>query len=87
MFSSFYPAIELFPQPGLGTVVETITTTQRGRVWFSASYWPARLHGITEPVRLLPDESVLVIGREGIFLLIQPNPIEVTVCARGEQTD
>lgn len=74
MFSSFYPAVQIFPYPGNGIVTETITTTQRGRVKFDSSYWPARLHEINVPTRLTPQDLVIVVGREGMTLLVQPDP-------------
>lgn len=77
MFSSFYPAVQIFPQPGIGSVVEPITTTRQGRVKSKASYWPGRLHEVSIPTRLLPMEIVLVVGREGMILLVQPDPLGV----------
>lgn len=62
---------QFFPTPGKGTVVETITTHQEGRVKYQASYWPARLYGQSSFTELEPDQSVVVLGREGITLLIQ----------------
>ncbi|MGB3514984.1 MAG: NfeD family protein [Elainellaceae cyanobacterium] len=68
---SFYrPDFQLFTHPGRGTVVETITTSQRGRVRYLSSYWPARLHQETPFTQLTPEQTVVVLGREGMTLLI-----------------
>jgi hypothetical protein len=70
---SFYrPNYQLFAQPGTATVVETITLSRRGRVRYLSSYWPARLHQGTSSTQLTPEQTVLVLGREGMTLLIQP---------------
>lgn len=62
---------QLFPKPGKGTVVKTITTHQEGRVKYQASYWPARLYDKSGLTQLDPDQAVTVLGRDGITLLIQ----------------
>jgi membrane protein implicated in regulation of membrane protease activity len=63
--------IELFAQPGIGEVVQMITPNRRGRVKYRASFWPARFYFDTErPVE--PSEQVVVIGRDGITLLVTP---------------
>lgn len=64
--------ITRFPQPGIGKVEQTITPTQPGRVKFQATYWPARLYAPEYDVTLMPDETVTVIGRQGITLLVAP---------------
>lgn len=64
--------ITLFPKPGMGIIEEIITESQPGRVNFQATYWPARLYNPEHKVILLPNTSVVVIGREGITLLVVP---------------
>ncbi len=67
----FQSSLEFFPKPGKGTVVQTITPEKEGRVKYQASYWPARLYGESRWVQADLDQSVIVLGREGITLLIQ----------------
>ncbi len=70
---SFYrPDFQLFSQPGTGTVVETITLLKRGRVKYLSSYWPAQFHDESTLSPLIPEQAVLVVGRKGMTLLIQP---------------
>ena len=64
--------ITLFPKPGMGIIEEIITESQPGRVNFQATYWPARLYNPEQKITLLPNTSVIVIGREGITLLVVP---------------
>lgn len=68
----------LFSISTIGIVDVKITRRRPGRVWYEATYWPARLllsdeslDGITE---LLPEQEVQVIGREGIMLIVVPIP-------------
>lgn len=69
------PTRQWFLTPKPCTVTQTITSTQEGRVKYQGSYWPARWH---EPIldssaliQIAPQQSVLVVGREGITLLIK----------------
>lgn len=64
--------VEWFAQPGVGEVVKLITPNERGRVKFRASFWPARLHPDADPNSLSPKQSVVVVGRDGITLLVTP---------------
>lgn len=63
--------IELFAQPGLGEVVQLITPNRRGRVKYRASFWPARFYPDTQR-QAEPSEQVVVVGRDGITLLVTP---------------
>ena len=62
--------ITMFPKPSIGTVEQTITHHQSGRVKFQASYWPARLYQSDSPPAVFPGERVKVVGRQGITLLV-----------------
>jgi membrane protein implicated in regulation of membrane protease activity len=66
-----YERIEWFAEPGIAEVVKMITPQQRGRVKFQASFWPARLHPDVQ-AQALPSERVVVVGRDGITLLVTP---------------
>jgi membrane protein implicated in regulation of membrane protease activity len=63
--------ITLFPEPFPGTVEETITSTQAGRVWYQATSWPARLYNSDDGVTLEPKTSVTVVGRQGLTALVE----------------
>lgn len=62
-----------FSQPGTGTVEEAITPTQPGRVRFQATSWPARLYNPEAQVTLEPNDSVDVVARQNITLLVVPS--------------
>jgi membrane protein implicated in regulation of membrane protease activity len=70
--------IALFAQPGIGEVVQAISSGQRGRVKFRASFWPAKFYSeslANKPA--LPLEQVIVVGIDGITLLVTPlNPAQ-----------
>lgn len=57
---------------GLGRVERTINGYYSGRVYFKATYWPAKLEHPQAMCRLLPGTWVRVIGRDGLTLLISP---------------
>jgi membrane protein implicated in regulation of membrane protease activity len=66
----FDPEIKIFPQPVKGGIVEkAIAFDQIGRVYWQATSWPARFHGDFQTV-CQPGEQVIVLGMEGITLLI-----------------
>lgn len=65
--------IKFFSDPIPGTVEQTITSTQPGRVWFQASYWPARIYNSDSQVTLAPNTIVSVVGRQGLTLLVDPH--------------
>jgi|GEM_PF-1540236 len=64
--------IEIFPRIITAEVERTIAPTQPGRVKFQASHWPARFYQSSHQKTVSPGESVLVIGRAGIDLLVMP---------------
>ena len=73
MSLAFTPeTIELFPQLSTGTVEQTISSTQSGRVKFQATYWPAQFYQSDYKETLNPDELVAVVGRQGLNLLVVP---------------
>ena len=55
-------------------VERTISGYYPGRVYFQATYWPARLQQPQFLDRLLPGMMVQVIGRDGLTLLVAPVP-------------
>ncbi|NET32063.1 MAG: hypothetical protein F6K19_08675 [Cyanothece sp. SIO1E1] len=63
---------QLFPFIGDGKVERTITPRQPGRVYFQATYWPARFYQPNCQVTVCPGEPVKVVGRDGLTLLIVP---------------
>ena len=56
-----------------GTVSKPITSTQPGRIKCQAVYWPACLYKAQSKTSLQPGQTVKVIGRQGLTLLVQPN--------------
>ncbi|XWK88093.1 MAG: NfeD family protein [Phormidium sp.] len=64
--------IEMFPEPLIGTVEKRITSNQPGRVKFLGTYWPAKLHQTNKQVTLIPEQTVHIIGIQGITLLVIP---------------
>jgi membrane protein implicated in regulation of membrane protease activity len=67
-----FQATDLFPFQGQGVVERTITPLDAGRVYFQATYWPARLYQPTSSDALQPGDPVEVLGRDGLTLLIKP---------------
>ena len=61
---------ELFPNKVPAIVEEQITANWPGRVKFQGSYWPARLYQLDCQLTLHPDSIVMVVGIEGITLLV-----------------
>ncbi|MFB2877034.1 NfeD family protein [Floridanema aerugineum] len=70
--------IEMFPEPLIGTVEERITSNQSGRVKFLGTYWPAKLHESDREITLIPEETIHIIGIQGITLLVVPINNELT---------
>ena len=63
------------PQPefcGTGRVEKTITSNHPGRVYFQTTYWPARFYQSGGYKIAFPGDSVVVIGRDGLTLLVTP---------------
>ncbi|MDJ0705897.1 MAG: NfeD family protein [Leptolyngbyaceae cyanobacterium MO_188.B28] len=77
--------ITLLPYPEVGKVDTAISSTQPGRVRFQGSHWPARFYLSDYQGMVLPNDSVKVVGRQGLTLLIVPDgcplPIQFTRCA------
>lgn len=71
-FSMAPDRIELFARPGIGEVVQMITPHGKGRIKFRASFWPARFYSNAQSQALPPSEQVVVVGRDGITLLVTP---------------
>ncbi len=72
MSLAFTPETILFPQLSTGTVEQTISSTQPGRVKFQATYWPAQFYLSDYKETLDPNELVAVVGRQGLNLLVVP---------------
>lgn len=71
--SPLFPStVEMLPEPKRGTVEKAIAPNQRGRVKAMGSYWPAKFYRADSLDQLLPGQSVLVVAREGITLLVMP---------------
>lgn len=65
--------IALFAQPGIGEVVQAISANRRGRVKFRASFWPAKFYLQSQAdERALPLDQVIIVGIDGITLLVMP---------------
>ncbi|MBD3884771.1 NfeD family protein [Phormidium tenue FACHB-886] len=80
MYTSKAPkTIKLFATAGLGEVYQTFVEGY-GRIKFHGSFWRAQLHqleslpgtGQSYPRGLTPGELVVVVGRVGLTLLVQP---------------
>jgi len=54
---------------GVAVVEETITPNNRGRVRFQGSSWFAM---VKQNIQFLPGSRVLVVGQEGITLIVTP---------------
>lgn len=54
---------------GEGVIDEVICQQKEWRVFFSATYWSARSE---HPTTLMPGDTVRVVGRDNITLLIEP---------------
>jgi membrane protein implicated in regulation of membrane protease activity len=56
-----------------GTVSKSITSKQPGRIKCQAVYWPASLYKAQPNISLQPGQTVKVVGRQGLTLLVRPN--------------
>ena len=53
-------------------VERAITSGRGGRVYFQATYWPARLYQSDSQRTVLPGDMVTIMGRQGLTLLVKP---------------
>ncbi|MDB9525549.1 NfeD family protein [Oscillatoria sp. CS-180] len=72
-FSSPYP-VELSDNLGVATVLKTIKPDHLGRVRFEATDWPARFYYPNMQSKVAPNTDVHVVGRQGLTLLVVPQP-------------
>lgn len=72
MDTLFTSTVEMFPQPVLGMVEESIAPNQRGRVKFDGTYWPARFFEADCRANVYPEALVAIVGIQGITLLVAP---------------
>jgi membrane protein implicated in regulation of membrane protease activity len=70
--SSIFSTLALSPSQCRGCVDQAVTPSQTGRVYFQATYWPARLSQTSTSKELPPGAPVEIVGREGLTLLIRP---------------
>ena len=53
-------------------VERAITQNGDGRVYFQATYWPARFYQTDCQAKALPGDMVTIFGRQGLTLLVRP---------------
>ncbi|MEM6837306.1 MAG: NfeD family protein [Cyanobacteria bacterium P01_C01_bin.120] len=70
--SDFFQVTEMSPFQGRGIVQQAIAPPYAGRVYFRATYWPARLSQTAKLDKLQPGAPVEVVGRDGLTLLVKP---------------
>ena len=63
---------DLMSQSRRGVVRRAISSTNRGRVYFQSTTWPAQLSNPNTAINLEPETPVEIVGREGITLLVRP---------------
>lgn len=73
--STHFLHIDLSGLEKRGIVKSTITSQFPGRVYFQATYWPARLSDLDTHSVLQPDDEVEVLGLDGLTLLIRSLPV------------
>lgn len=78
------PVVKLFPLAVYGIVEKTITATQTGRVRFQGSSWKARFYHPDYPAAV-SGESVKIVGRQGITLLVEPKDTAPPSIASADQ--
>jgi membrane protein implicated in regulation of membrane protease activity len=64
--------IELFAAPHEGIIDRPISPHQPGRVKAMGSIWNARFHQIDRQMVIAVGDRVLIVGRQGITLLVAP---------------
>lgn len=80
-FTNLLGSSDLFPFKGTGKVEQTITHNHSGRVFFQATYWPARFSDAACQVEAVPGESIKIVGRQGLTLLVIPTGVDENVAA------
>lgn len=60
------------PFKGTGKVERTIAHNHSGRVYFQATYWPAKFYDAACQLKAVPGESIKIVGRQGLTLLVSP---------------
>ncbi|MDJ0705743.1 MAG: NfeD family protein [Leptolyngbyaceae cyanobacterium MO_188.B28] len=58
------------PFKGTGKVERTIAHDHSGRVYFQATYWPAKFCDTACQLKAFPGESIKIVGRQGLTLLV-----------------
>ena len=56
-------------------VEQTISSSCGGRVYFQATYWPARFYQPDCQATMRPGDSVTIMGRQGLTLLVKPKGV------------
>jgi membrane protein implicated in regulation of membrane protease activity len=64
--------IELFSTPIEGIIDRPTTNDRPARVKALGTIWNARLYQLDGQIAIAADVRVLIVGRQGITLLIQP---------------
>ncbi len=64
--------IELFAAPVEGILERPVANHQPGRVKAMGTTWNARFHKFEHAIAIAAGDRVLIVGRQGITLLIAP---------------
>ncbi len=64
---------DVFQKPLLGTVEQAIAPHQPGKVKFQGTYWYARFYQPDCQANIPPGQTVTVVAREGMTLLVVPS--------------
>ncbi|MEM7063457.1 MAG: NfeD family protein [Cyanobacteria bacterium P01_B01_bin.77] len=67
-----FPSDQLSLSQRQGRIDRQVTIQNPGRVYFYATYWPARLSQTATFNELNPGDPVEVVGRDGLTLLVKP---------------
>lgn len=70
--SLFQSKVEIFSETIEGVVEKAIAHNQPGRVKCFGTYWPAKLHQPNCQIEIIAGSPVIVVGRQGITLLVLP---------------
>ncbi len=69
--AQFFSSPDLNPFIGQGRVEQLISAKRQGRIYFQGTFWPAKL-AQSQPACCQPGETVEVVGRQGLALLVVP---------------